>query len=204
VLGIAGVLLEPASVLAKAWEHVERIGGRARWAPRRALITGAGAVGLMAALLATQRELEVHVFDRNATGPKPDLARDLGARYHTRFPAIEFDIVIECTGAPSVIAQAVCGSAPGGIVCLTGIGEKHPIASFDVATLSQSLVLENRVVFGTVNANRRHYEAAAQALARADRSWLERIIASRFALKDWEQAYRRRKSDVKTVVLFED
>ena len=203
-LGLAGVLLEPASVLAKAWEHIERIGRRARWEPGRALVTGAGAVGLMAALLGTQRELEVHVFDRNDTGPKPGLARDLGARYHKRFPAIEFDIVVECTGAPSVIAQAVSVSAPGGIVCLTGIGAKHSTASFDVATLNQSLVLENRVVFGTVNANRRHYEAAAQALARADRSWLERIITSRFALKDWEHAYQRRKGDVKTVVLFED
>jgi threonine dehydrogenase-like Zn-dependent dehydrogenase len=191
-------------VLAKAWEHVERIGRRARWAPGRVLVTGAGAVGLMAALLGTQRELEVHVFDRNTAGPKPDLARDLGARYHTRFPAIEFDIVIECTGAPSVIAQAVAGSAPGGIVCLTGIGSEHSIASFDVATLNQSLVLENRVVFGTVNANRRHYEAAAQALARADRSWLERIITRRLPLQNFEDAYARADGDVKTVVLFED
>jgi len=203
-LGLAGVLLEPASVLAKAWEHVEGIGHRAHWAPGRVLITGAGAVGLMAALLGTQRELEVHVFDHNDSGPKPDLVRELGARYHTRFPAIAFDIIIECTGAPSLIAQAISGSAPGGIVCLTGIGARHSSASFDVATLNQSLVLENRVVFGTVNANRRHYEAAAQALARAERSWLERIITSRFALKDWEHAYRRRKGDVKTVVLFED
>lgn len=203
-LGLAGVLLEPASVLAKAWEHVERIGRRARWAPRRVLVTGAGTVGLMGALLGMQRELEVHVFDRSGSGPKPDLVRQLGAKYHCRFPAIEFDIAIECTGAPSVIAQAVAGSAPGGIVCLTGLGGEHSIASFDVATLNQSLVLENRVVFGSVNANRRHYDAAAQALERAQRAWLERLITTRTSLKDWEQAYRRRENDVKTVVVFEN
>src|SRR2546428_3540852 len=203
-LGMAAVLLEPASVLAKAWEHVERIGRRARWAPRRVLVTGAGAVGLMGALLGIQRELEVHVYDRHDLGAKPDLVRELGAKYHARFPALEFDIVIECTGAPSVIAQAVAGSAPGGIVCLTGIGGEHSIASFDVRALNQWLELENRVVFGSVNANRRHYEAAAQALARADRSWLERIITRRLPLQAYEEAYARPVGDVKTVLVFEN
>jgi len=203
-LGLAGVLLEPASVLAKAWEHIERIGRRARWAPRRVLIAGAGTVGLMGALLGVQRDLEVHVYDRHDRGPKPELVRELGARYHARFPALEFDIVIECTGAPSVVAQAVAGSAPGGIVCLTGIGGEHSIASFDVATLNQSLVLENRVVFGSVNANRRHYEAAAQALARADRAWLERFITRKLPLERFQEAYARGGEGVKTVLVFED
>ena len=203
VLGLAGVLLEPASVLAKAWEHLERIGRRARWAPRRVLVTGAGPVGLMAALMGVQRSFEVHVYDRNDSGPKPDLVSDLGARYHTRFPALEFDIALECTGAPSVIVQAVAASAPGGIVCLTGLGGQASRASLDVATLNQSLVLENRVVFGTVNANRRHYDAAAAALARADRAWLERIVTRRVALQDWREAFTPRAGDVKTVLVFE-
>ena len=60
-LGILGVLVEPTSVVAKAWEHTERIGKRARWSPRRALVTGAGPVGLLAALLASQRGLEIDV-----------------------------------------------------------------------------------------------------------------------------------------------
>jgi threonine dehydrogenase-like Zn-dependent dehydrogenase len=203
-LGLAGVLLEPASVLAKAWEHVERIGRRARWAPRRVLVTGAGTVGLMGALFGMQRDLEVHVYDRHDHGPKPDLARDLGARYHHRFPALEFDIVLECTGAPSVIAQAVAASAPGGIVCLTGLGGAQSLASFDVAALNQSLVLENRVVFGSVNANRRHYEAAAQALARAERSWLERFITRKCVLDRFQEAYAKTSDDVKTVLVFEN
>ena len=203
-LGIAGVLLEPASVLAKAWEHIERIGSRARWAPQRVLVTGAGPVGLMAALIGVQRELEVHVYDHNDSGPKPRLARELGARYHTRFPASEFDIVIECTGAPGVVVQASAATAPGGIVCLTGLGGEHGRASFDVATLNQSLVLENRVVFGSVNANRRHYEAAARALERADRGWLERLVNRRVPLERFEGAYQRAEDEVKTVVTFAD
>src|SRR5436190_578653 len=204
VLGLAAVLLEPASVLAKAWEHIERIGRRARWAPQRVLITGAGPVGLMAALMGVQRGLDVHIYDRNDSGPKPALVRELGASYHTEFPAIEPDIVIECTGSPAVIAKSVTGSAPGSIVCLTGLGGGQHVASFDVASLNQSMVLENRVVFGTVNANLRHYHAAAEALAHANRAWLDRVITRRVTLNDWEQAYEKREGDVKTVLLFED
>src|SRR5579875_3390681 len=63
-LGELGVLLEPTSVVAKAWEQVERIGSRAHWAPTTAVVTGAGPVGLLAALLAVQRGLEVHVIDQ--------------------------------------------------------------------------------------------------------------------------------------------
>src|SRR5438128_2676556 len=187
VLGLAAVLLEPASVLAKAWEHIERIGRRARWAPQRVVITGAGPVGLMAALMGVQRGLDVHVMDRNESGPKPALVRELGATYHREFPAIEPDIVIESTGSPAVIAQAVSGSAPGSIVCLTGLGGGQHGASFDVAKLNQSMVLENRVVFGTVNANLRHYQAAADALSRADRSWLEAVMTRKTSLQNWQE-----------------
>src|SRR4051812_34910214 len=109
VLGLAAVLLEPASVLAKAWEHIERIGLRSRSAPKCALVTGGGPVGLMAALMGMQRGLDIHVMDRNESGPKPDLVRSLGATYHREFPPFEPDIVVECTGSPAVIAQAVAG-----------------------------------------------------------------------------------------------
>jgi threonine dehydrogenase-like Zn-dependent dehydrogenase len=204
VLGLAAVLLEPASILAKAWEHIERIGRRARWAPKLVLVTGAGPVGLMAALMGVQRGLEVHVLDRNDVGPKPKLVRELGAKHHLKHPGIEFDIVIECTGAPNVIAQAVAGSSPGGIVCLTGLGGKQHVASFDIATLNQSLVLENRVVFGSVNANRRHYEDAAWALAHAERGWLERLVTRKVHLDKWDEAYEKHEHDVKTVLCFED
>jgi threonine dehydrogenase-like Zn-dependent dehydrogenase len=74
----------------------------------------------------------------------------------------------------------------------------------EVAPFNQSMVLNNQVVFGTVNANRRHYQAAAQALARAERGWLEQLLTRRVPLKNWEQAYEKRSGDVKTVLAFED
>jgi threonine dehydrogenase-like Zn-dependent dehydrogenase len=123
-LGHLGVLMEPASVLAKAWEHTERIGRRAVWAPKTVLVTGAGPIGLLAALLGRQRGLEVHVVDRRTTGPKPQLVKDLGAHYHTTDVtalAAEADVVIECTGVGAILFDVLCHSRPGRITCLTGL-----------------------------------------------------------------------------------
>jgi glucose 1-dehydrogenase len=61
-------------------------------------------------------------------------------------------------------------------------------------------VLENDLVFGSVNANRRHYEAAAEALRAADRSWLERLITRRVPLDRWREALEREQHDIKVVV----
>jgi threonine dehydrogenase-like Zn-dependent dehydrogenase len=203
-LGLAPVLLEPASVLAKAWEHIDVIGQRSQWTPRRALVTGAGPVGLMAALMAMQRGLETHVMDHNESGPKPRLVQRLGARHHAQFPSFEPDIVVECTGVPTVIAQAIGAAAADGIVCLTGLSAGAHGGTLDIAALNQSLVLENRVVFGSVNANLRHYRAAADALAAADLAWLGSIVTRKVPLDRWREAYEKRHGDVKTVLLFGD
>src|SRR5919202_3726706 len=109
-LGPLGVLMEPASVLAKAWEHVERIGRRAVWQPRTCLVTGAGPIGLLAALMGRQRGLEVHVLDRVTEGPKPGLVNDLGAHYHVgdaKPLAAAADVVIECTGVGQLVFDIV-------------------------------------------------------------------------------------------------
>jgi threonine dehydrogenase-like Zn-dependent dehydrogenase len=203
-LDMLGVLLEPTSVVAKAWEHVERIGHRgAAWSPRVALITGAGPVGLLAALLAKQRGFELHILDRHETGPKPQLAHDLGATYHTGdLGTLEPDVVIECTGAGSVVLDAIGRTAPDGIVCLAGVSSGGHKIDFDVGQLNRSMVLENDLVFGSVNANRRHYQAAAEALAKADKSWLARLITRRVPLDRWKEAFERRADDVKAVLDF--
>jgi threonine dehydrogenase-like Zn-dependent dehydrogenase len=204
-LGHLGVLLEPASVLAKAWEHVERIGRRAHWAPRRALVTGAGPIGLLAALLAAQRGLETHVLDRVTDGPKPRLVAELGAAYHSGAPAeacADADVVIECTGVGSLVFDVIRCNAPGGIVCLTGISSGGREVALDAADVNRRMVLENDVVFGSVNANRRHYEQAAAALARADRDWLGRLVSRRVPLDRWAEALERRPDDVKVTIDF--
>ena len=81
-LETVGVLMEPTTIVAKAWDHIERIAARAYTEQQRVLVTGAGPIGLLAALLGSQRQLEVHVLDRVESGLKPELVRDLGATYH--------------------------------------------------------------------------------------------------------------------------
>jgi len=183
-LARVGVLLEP-------------------WDPRIALITGAGPIGLLAALLATQRGLTVHVLDRNTTGPKPDLVRALGATYHTgsvNDVDVEPDVLVECTGAPTVVLDAMCKVGPTGVVCLTGVSTGGRIIDFDAGALNRTLVLENNAVIGSVNANRRHWGQAADALARADRSWLESLITRRVPMSDFATAYAISDGDIKVVL----
>ena len=205
-LGVLGVLLEPASILAKAWDHAERIGHRARvWQPRRLLITGAGPIGLLAALMGVQRGLDVHVLDHNKGGPKQAIVQDLGASYHSDTASLAElapDILMECTGAPAVIRDCLAASGPAGIVCLTGVTEPGKTFDLDIGRLNRTLVLDNDVVFGTVNANRRHYEMAADALARADRRWLARLITRRVPLDRWSEALEHRKGDIKVIIDF--
>lgn len=204
-LASVGMLLEPASVVAKAWDHIERIGLRAEWKPKSVLITGAGPIGLLAALLGSQRELSVHVLDRNTTGPKPDLVRALGATYHTSSVTeldLKPDVVIECTGAPTVVLDAMCKAAPTGIVCLTGVSSGGRTINFDAGALNRELVLENNVVFGSVNAGRRHWDLAAEALAQADQSWLTSLITRRVPVANYREAYARTGEDIKAVLDF--
>jgi threonine dehydrogenase-like Zn-dependent dehydrogenase len=202
-LGRLGVLLEPTSVLAKGWEQVERIGARAHWSPQTVLVTGAGPIGLLAALFGVQRGLDVHVLDQVTSGPKPDLVQSLGATYHTGTVAQackEPDVVVECTGVGSLVFDAMDHMGPGGILCLTGLSSGGRSIDVDAGMLNREMVLENEVVVGSVNANRRHYQAAADALARADKDWLAKMISRTVPLESFQDALTRQPDDIKVVI----
>lgn len=202
-LASRGVLLEPASIVAKAWDHVDRIGRRTAWTPRRVTVTGAGPVGLLAALMGAQRGLEVRVLDRHETGPKPEAVRGLGATYYPRDLAVacaDTDVLIECTGVGRLVFEAMRTVPPSAIVCLAGISSGRRHLEIDPGALNDRLVLENNVVFGTVNANRRHFVAAHDALLQADRAWLDGLVTRRVPLDRWPDAVRSRDDDVKTVL----
>src|SRR6187397_3697182 len=178
-LGLLGVLLEPTTVVTKAWEQILVVGQRAFWEPRTVLITGAGPIGLLAALLGKQRGLDVHVLDRADSGPKPELVRSLGASYHAGTVTevgFEPNVIVECTGVGQVIADSIRSIGAGGIVCLTGVGSGGARYAASIADVAASAVLQNNVVVGSVNANKRHWYKAGEALAHADRSWLGRLV----------------------------
>jgi glucose 1-dehydrogenase len=205
-LGTLGVLTEPASILAKAWEQIDRIATRACSPHERVLVTGAGPIGLLAALMGTERELEVHVLDRATEGIKPEVVGALGAHYHTGdisevSEQVEPDLVVECTGVAELVAGAMRHTAPGAIVCLTGVSASRNL-SVDVGALNNELVLENDVVFGSVNANRRHFEQAVKSLRSADPDWLRRLITRTVPLERWQEALEKGDDDIKVVVEF--
>jgi threonine dehydrogenase-like Zn-dependent dehydrogenase len=203
-LGLVGVLLEPTTVVTKAWEQVVSVGHRAFWEPQALLVTGAGPIGLLAALVGKQHGLEVHVLDRAESGPKPELVRALGATYHTGTVAgvgFEPDVIVECTGVGQVIGDSIQAVAPGGVVCLTGLGSGGHTVGLTTADVASNAVLRNNVVVGSVNANRRHWYKAGQVLARADRSWLARLLTRRERPENFAQALRK-ADDIKVVVEF--
>jgi glucose 1-dehydrogenase len=205
-LGLLGVLLEPATILAKAWEHIVRIGNRTRsWSPKTVLVTGAGPVGLLAVLMARQRGYAVHALDLVESGPKPELIRDLGCTYHARTLPRGFtaDVIIECTGALEVIAEVMKRATVDTIVCLTGVTSSGPPLPFDFGGFNRSMVLGNAVIFGSVNANRRHYQIAAEALAQADRHWMARMITRKVPLARWQEAFESQPGDIKVVLQFD-
>jgi threonine dehydrogenase-like Zn-dependent dehydrogenase len=204
-LGILGVLLEPTTVVAKAWELVAAMRARAFWEPRQVLITGAGPIGMLAALIGVQHGLDVHVLDRVTEGVKPQLVHDLGATYHSGEIAdvgFEPDIVIECTGVGSVIVESIRHIGAGGVVCLTGVGTGGQPSGLSPADVAKEVVLHNNVVVGSVNANRRQFYRASKALARADPAWLTQLISRRVAPSQITDALQRSQDDIKVVVDF--
>lgn len=206
-LGLLGVLLEPTTVVTKAWEAVAAIGQRSFWEPRTVLVTGAGPIGLLAALLGTQHGLEVHVLDQVESGPKPDLVRALGATYHSSSVAaigFEPDVIIECTGVGPVINDCINIVGSGGIVCLTGVGSGGHTSGLSIANVATEAVLRNKAVVGSVNANKRHWYKAGQALARADRRWLARLVTRCERPEGFTDALHRKPNDIKVVVQFSE
>jgi threonine dehydrogenase-like Zn-dependent dehydrogenase len=205
-LGLLGVLLEPASILAKAWDHAWHIGQRSKsWRPCTLLVTGGGPIGLLAALMGAQRGLEVHLLDHHHDANKADLIARLGGTYHAGGKLTDRprpDILMECTGAPALIGEIFDRAAPAGIVCLLGVTAPGHECKLDVGRINRTLVLDNDTIFGAVNANRMHYESAAQALAQADKSWLARLITRRVAIDQWAEALQRRPDEIKVVIDF--
>jgi threonine dehydrogenase-like Zn-dependent dehydrogenase len=203
-MGILGVLLEPTTVIIKALEQVLAVGQRAFWEPKTVLVTGAGPIGLLAAGVTSLGGYEVHVLDRVETGLKPELVRALGATYHAGSVldlGFEPDVIVECTGVGSVIADSVQKIGAGGVLCLTGVGAGG-VTTRAVGDMAAAAVLRNNVIVGSVNANKRHWYKANDRLPRVDRKWLSRLITRYEKPENFNQALERKPDDIKVVIQF--
>ena len=108
--------------------------------------------------------------------------------------------MLECTGAPTVVLDVLSNTRADAIVCLTGVSSGGRTVPFDAGEVNRELVLGNAVVFGSVNANRRHYEAAVTALSAAEPTWLAQLVTRRVPLQSFSDGLERRPDDVKTVI----
>jgi threonine dehydrogenase-like Zn-dependent dehydrogenase len=197
-----GVLLEPTSVVAKAWDQIDKISTRSVFTPERVLVTGAGPIGMLAAMIGRQRGLDVTVLDRVTDGPKPAMVRDLNATYVTSLDDLAGppDVVIEATGIGQLVFDVIGRTAPDAIVCLTGISSGTRTVDLAADAVNKAMVLSNEVVVGSVNAGLANYTQAADALARADKSWLAQLITRTVPMAEWPKALQRQPDDIKVVV----
>jgi threonine dehydrogenase-like Zn-dependent dehydrogenase len=185
-----GVLLEPLTVVEKGIAQACEIQRRLRvWRPRRAAVMGAGTIGLLATLVLRLRGLEVTTFGQK---PKPflnsDLIEALGARYQTTadVPVRDagrelgpFDIVFEATGASSVAFDSMLALGRNGVLVLSSVTGGQRTLTVPADRINLEFVLGNKVMVGTVNANREYFEAGVRDMALAEaqyRGWLSRLL----------------------------
>ena len=193
-LGRLGVLAEPTSICARALRHARAIGGRQPWELERALVIGAGAVGTLITFLLRLDGVEVWTASLE---PANDLIEPTGAHYVSTgdTPLAElgrFDLVVEAAGDAQLMADALGLLRRSGVLCLLGIDGRQRTVSLDGHVLAVDTVLENRVVFGSVNAQRQDWIAAAAALDRARGRWqdaLEALVGLRVPLDRFEEAF---------------
>ena len=207
------VLLEPLSIVEKAVEQIRRIQDRLVWQPERAVVVGAGPIGLLAGMLLRLQGLEVYFYDLAEPGVKRDLAEATGANYiwagdHKLDDDLAaelgpVDIVLEATGFSPLTFDAIDMVAPNGVVCLTGVSGGSRKLEISADHLNLEMVLSNKVVFGTVNANRRHFESGVRHLQEIEVRWpglLSQMITRRLPLEDFGDAFEPSPGQVKSIV----
>ena len=177
-----GVLTEPMSIVEKGVEQAYEIQRRLKvWRPRRAAVMGAGTVGLLAAVALRLRGLDVTAFART---PPPSLnaslMEEIGARYvSTRALSVAeaaeaygpFDLVFEATGYSPIAFEAAHTLAKNGILVLASVTGGDRRTEVESDRLNLEFVLGNKVMFGTVNAHRGHFEGAIANFATAEVTW---------------------------------
>lgn len=204
-LGRLGVLAEPASICARGIRHARAIGGRQPWEPRRALVIGAGAIGMLSTYLLRLGGFDVWTAARGpASDPRAELVSACGARYVSTsdepLPVLReevggFDVVVEATGSAQVMADTLSLLRRNGVACLLGIDPRRQTVELDGPVLGVDTILENRTVFGSVNAHRQDWLAAVSGLDEARERWpgaLEQFVGLRTPLDRFEDAFAHR------------
>jgi len=206
-LGGLGVLAEPTSICERALRHARTIGGRQPRQLERALVIGAGAIGLLTTYLLRLADVEVWTASLE---PANELVEQSGAHYvSTHDKGLselgKFDLVIEAAGNAQLMAGTLSQLRRNGVACLLGIDPRDQTVELDGPVLGVDTILENHVLFGSVNAQRRDWLAAVADLERARDRWpeaLEHFVTLRVPLDRFADAFEHRGGKA-TLVLSE-
>jgi threonine dehydrogenase-like Zn-dependent dehydrogenase len=201
-LGRLGVLAEPASICARGLRHAEAIGARQPWSPTQTLVLGTGAIGMLASFLLRLRGDEVWTAGQPPPGSdKAQLIDAIGARYvctaSASPPALAadvggFDLVVEATGDAQVMIETLGLLRRNGVACLLGIDPREGRVALNGQIIGVDVVLQNRAVFGSVNAARVDWTSAIDQLDRARMRWpeaLDACVGLRVPLDRFDEAF---------------
>jgi threonine dehydrogenase-like Zn-dependent dehydrogenase len=208
------VLLEPMSVVEKGIDHTYLLQRRLKgWKPKFGMVLGGGPVGLLAAAVLRARGLRTVVIGReDASDLRAQIAKQLGAEYlsvanktltdvpkEVGFP----DIVIEATGSAKVVFDAMEILGPNGVLCLLSVTGGDTMNAEPIDLINQRLVLGNQVVFGSVNANPRHFAAGVKDFVTIQKKWpgaLTRLLTNKIPWQDHKTWFSERGSGIKSTL----
>ncbi len=207
------VLLEPLTISEKGWRHLAAAQRRMTvWEPRNAIVTGAGPVGILAAVLLRLRGLEVTVVERTDKPARRSLLARIGASYAATSvtPLAEVarglgrvDVVLEATGSAAAAFASVAAVTANGAVILTSVTGGGRTLELPADELNRHIVLDNVLVLGTVNAKSVDFEQGIADLGAAEQRWpgfLASLITRRVPLASAAGALTHDPDQIKTVV----
>lgn len=206
------VLLEPMSVVAKGLRHALMIQKRLDWGPKRALVLGAGPIGLLATFTLRMLGWEVTTAARKPSGSqKAKIAEASGAKYHSvvERPLVElarsgtaFDLIFEATGSAQAAFDSIHCLAVNGVLCLTSVTGGGGSKSIPIDRINCDLVLGNKLIFGTVNAGRVDFTDGLAYLEKIEKTYpkiLQRLLTGRVSFADVNQLFEIQQAGIKTV-----
>jgi threonine dehydrogenase-like Zn-dependent dehydrogenase len=208
------VLLEPMSVVEKGIDHTFLLQHRLKgWKPKFGMVLGAGPIGLLAAAVLRVRGLRTVVVGREEpTDFRAQIVKSLGAEYlcvanktlpdvpkETGFP----DIVIEATGVSRVVFDAMEILGPNGVLCLLSVTGGDTMNAEPIDLINQRLVLGNQVVFGSVNANPRHFKQGVKDFVTINKKWpgvMNRLLTDKIPWENHKKWFTERGTGIKSTL----
>ena len=207
------VLLEPMSVVEKGIDHAFLLQRRLMtWKPRLCVVLGGGPVGLLGAAALRARGLRVVVAGREpASDLRAQVAMQMGVEYiSTKSTVLEVvqqvgrpDLVLEATGSATVVFDAMEMLGPNGVLCLLSVTGGSSMHEEPIDRINQLLVLGNQVVFGSVNANPRHFAQGVEDFVTIEKQWpgtMVRLLTNRIPWQDFKSWFSQRGSGIKSTL----